>query len=214
MNDSRMDRNRSRPGVRIGGITGMLLALLGIFEVTFDVLSLVAALLGGIARDADYSSRASTGTKVTMLEPEHPAPQPQAPVDEIQASRPRGVTIITLLLCFLGLIEIVFGALALVTSLLGSFVFPLRSAAVGAALGVYFLLVGLMKLFLAWGLYRLQRWAFWATVFISAVSLLSSILAVTEPAPTVWAFLADLLIPGVILVYLVADSNVRNAFRS
>ena len=99
------------------------------------------------------------------------------------------------------------------TSLLGSFVLPLRSAVVGAALGVYFLLVGLVKLFFAWGLYRLQRWAFWATVFIATVSLLSTILAITEPTSTMWAFLADLLIPVVILVYLVADSNVRRGFR-
>ena len=53
--------------------------------------------------------------------------------------------------------------------------------------------MGLVKLFLVWGLWMLKRWAFWATMFIAAVSLLSSVLAVTEPGPTDWALLSDLL---------------------
>ncbi len=83
-----------------------------------------------------------------------------------------------------------------------------------AALGVLYLLVGLVKLFLVWGLWMLKRWAFWATVFIAAVSLLSSVIAVTEPGPTDWALLSELLIPAIILIYFVVDSRVRGAFRT
>jgi uncharacterized membrane protein (DUF2068 family) len=214
MDKTRRAKSPRRSSGRESALTAALLGLLSIFEVTFDVLSLVAALLGGIARDAGSAGNAQEATiapGATTGLPLQPAVQNVA--HGPPASRPVGITIISILLDLLGIFELGFGALALVTSLIGSFVVPLRSPAAGAALGAYYLLVGMVKLFFAWGLWRLQRWAFWATVFIAAVSLLSSVLAVTEPAPTVWAFLADLLIPAVILVYFAVDSDVRRAFR-
>ena len=192
---------------RTSYVNAVLLGLLSIFEVAFDVLSLVAAILGGVARDAGNTS--STPGVATR---ENQQLVPQTVLNETPARRPVGITIIAILLGLLGIFELGFGLLALVTSVLGIFVVPLYSPAVGAALGVYYLLVGLVKLFFVWGLLRLQRWAFWAMVFITTVSLLSSVLAVTEPIATVWAFLADLLIPAAILVYCVVDSNVRAAF--
>jgi hypothetical protein len=207
-------RSPRRSGGRENPLVAVLLGLLSVFEVTFDMLSLVAALLGGIARDAGttgIAQEAITAPGVPTGVP--PQLNVQNAVHEVPASRPVGVTIISILLDLLGIFEVGFGALALLTSLLGSFVVPLHSPAAGAALGSYYLLTGLVKLFFAWGLWRLRRWAFWATVFISALALLSSVLAVTEPAPTLWAFLADLIIPLVILVYLVVDSDVRRAFR-
>ena len=191
-----------------------LLGLLSLFEAAFDVLSLMAALLGGVTR---ASGSAST-TPGASAAPEVADGEVQPPVaqiieNEVSARRPAGVTVIAVLLGLLGLLEVVFGTLALVTSLLGKFVVPFNSPSGGAALGVYYILVGLVKLFFVWGLLRLQRWAFWATVFIAALSLLSSALAITQPAATGWAFLADLLIPTVILVYFALDSNTRGAFR-
>jgi len=202
---------RTRPTRRGSAINAVLLGLLGIFEAAFDMLSLVAALLGGIARDTGSTSNTSSYPSVATEEMHQFAPQ--IGVMENPARRPVGITIIAILLGLLGILEFGFGALALVTSLVDRFVLPLQSPAVGAALGVYYMVLGMVKLFFVWGLYRLQRWAFWATVVIAAVSLLSSILGVTEPAPTVWGFLADLVIPAAILVYFVVDSNVRNAFH-
>lgn len=205
----------ARPGGRASTFSAVLLGLLSIFEVTFDMLSLVAAILGGIARAADSTSDtrgASNAPEVATGVPHQLASQSAA--IETPGRRPVGVTIIAILLGLLGIFEFGFGLLALVTSVLGIFVVSLRSPAVGAALGVYYLLVGLVKLFFMWGLLRLQRWAFWATVFIAALSLLSSILAVTEPAATLWAFLPELLVPAAILVYFALDSNARGAFYS
>lgn len=206
-------RNTPRkPSARGGGtIKALLLGLLSIFEVTFDILSLVSALLGGFVLDEHSSSEASTTPSGTTEESKQVAPQ--ITVEEMPDKRPVGVMVITVLLGILALLEVGFGTIALVTSLMGSFILPLRSAAVGAALGVFYLLVGLVTLFFVWGLWRLQRWAFWGTVFIAAVSLVSSVLAFTEPTPTAWAFLPALLIPAVILIYLVIDSDVRASFR-
>lgn len=214
MNNDKSGSSPVRSTGRGSALKAALLGLLSIFEVTFDLFSLLAALLGGVARDADGTSNTQSSSaipSVTGGEPFQLAPHIVA--SETPARRPIGVTIIATLLGLLGILEFGFGMLAFVTSVLGSFVIPLHSPAVGAALGVYFLLVGLVKLFFVWGLFQLQRWAFWATVFIAALSLLSSLLAITEPAPTVWAFLADLLIPIMILVYFVVDSNVRAAFH-
>lgn len=213
MNDIERQRDPTSTRRRDQGsaINAVLLGLLSIFEAGFDILSLVAAILGGVARDAGSTSITSTTPGVATEEPHEHASQIMA--NETPTQRPVGITIIAILLGFLGIFEFGFGALALVSSLLGNFVLPLQSPAMGAALGVYYVLVGLVKLFVVWGLFQIQRWAFWATVFIATVSLLSSVLAVTEPAPTVWTFLADLLIPAMILVYLVVDSNVRTAFR-
>ncbi len=214
MNNIKWTRSPTRPLGHESLIKAVLMGLLSIFEVSFDILSLVAALLGGVTRATDSTSN----MQGTNIAPEIPTEEPrqfasQAAMNETPSGRPIGITIIAVLLGLLGIFEVVFGALAFVTSVLGRFVFPLNGPALGAALGVYYLLLGLVKLFLVWGLLRLQRWAFWATVFIATVSLLSSFLAVTEPPPTVWAFLPDLLIPAVILVYFVLDSKTRRAFR-
>jgi hypothetical protein len=201
-----------KPSARGGGtIKALLLGLLSLFEVTFDILSLVSALLGGFVLDERSSSEASNTPSGTTEEANQVAPQ--ITVGETLDKRPVGVTVIAILLGILALLEVGFGTIALVTSLSGSFILPLRSAAVGAALGVFYLLVGLVTLFFVWGLWRLRRWAFWATVCIVAVSLLSSVLAFTEPTPTAWVFLPYLLIPAVILIYFVIDSDVRAVFR-
>jgi len=201
-----------KPSVQGGSmIKALLLGLLSLFEVTFDILSLVSALLGGFVFEERRSSEASNTPSETKEEANQVAPQ--ITVEETPDKRPVGIMVIAVLLGILALYEVGFGTIALVTSLLGSFVLPLRSAAVGAALGVFYLLVGLVTLFFVWGLWRLRHWAFWATVYISAVSLLSSVLAFTEPTPTAWVFLPYLLIPVVILIYIIIDSDVRAAFR-
>lgn len=214
MNEARRKRPPARSSGRGITFNAVLLGLMSIFEVTFDMLSLVAALLGGIARDAGSASStpgATTTPAVTSGQAQQIAPQ--IVTHRMPARRPAGITVIAILLGLLGIAEVGFGGLALVTSLLGRFVVPLSSPAVGAALGVYYLLLGLVKFFFVWGLLRLRRWAYWATVFIAAVSLLSSVLAFTQPASTGWALLADLLIPAVLLVYFAVDSNVRGAFH-
>jgi uncharacterized membrane protein (DUF2068 family) len=212
MNNTMRRTPGTQPARRESTIQAILLGLLSIFEVTFDILSLMAALLGGFSRENVNPRNTSITTSITPEETDWVAPQ--VAVNEAPGKRPIGVTLITVLLGILGILEFGFGSLALVTSLLGHFIVPLSSVAVGGATGVYYILVGLVKLFFVWGLWRLQRWAFWATVFITALSLLSSVLALTEPSPTSWTLLlADLLLPTMILVYFVVDASVRKAFR-
>ncbi len=214
--ENTMRKPPRKPSARGGGmIKALMLGLLSLFEVTFDILSLVSALLGGFVFEERREERRSSEASNTPSETKEEANQvaPQITGEEMPDKRPVGVMVIAVLLGILGLYEVGFGTIALVTSLMGSFVLPLRSAAVGAALGVFYLIVGLVTLFSVWGLWRLRHRAFWATVYISAVSLLSSVLAFTEPIPTAWAFLPYLLIPVVILIYIIIDSDVRAAFR-
>jgi hypothetical protein len=201
----------TQPEERESITKAILLSVLSIFEVTFDILSLLAALLGGFSSENIHARNTSITASDTPEEVDGLVPQ--LAVREESDRRPIAVTLIAVFLAILGIFEFGFGSLALVTSLLGHFILPLSSAAAGGATGAYYILIGLVKLFFAWGLWRLQRWAFWATVFITAVSLLSSIIAVTEPSPTLWVLLADLLIPTMILIYFVVDSGVRKAFR-
>jgi hypothetical protein len=214
MNNVKEESPIVRSSGRGSAIKAALLGLLSLFEVTFDLLSLVAALLGGVARDADGMgpTRGDGIIPGAMTEASHQL-APHIIEVETPTRRPIGIMIIAILLGLLGILEFGFGALAFVTSVFGGHVIPLHSPAVGAALGVFYVLIGLVKLVIVWGLLELHRWAYWATVFLVAASLLSSLLAITQPAPTIWAFLADLLIPIVILVYLIVDSNVRRAFH-
>lgn len=202
--------NTPAPVERENITKAILLSLLSIFEVTFDILSLLAALLGGFSRENINAKNTNVTTSVT--EEKADLIVPPVVVKEATGKRPVGVTIIAVLLGILGIFEFGFGSLALLTSLLGLFILPLSSAAAGGATGVYYALIGLVKLFFVWGLWRLQRWAFWATVFITAVSLLSSGIAVTQPSPTLWVMLANLLLPTIILIYFIVDSRVRKAF--
>ncbi|HEX6556505.1 MAG TPA: hypothetical protein VF026_27340 [Ktedonobacteraceae bacterium] len=116
------------------------------------------------------------------------------------------------------------------------------SVVAGVLAGI-FLVVGLVSFLFAWGLWTLKRWAFWATVTIQIISLLiSGILALgaviaaangtgtttitgyaitvnsvfifTHPRVNIWSIVVDMIIPIVILVYFLADSNVRAAFRT
>lgn len=182
------------------------------------MLSLVAALLGGFTVNTSASSTpdaintANNTANGSTEEAEQVAHR--ITISQTTQKRPVGVTMIAILLCLLGIVEGGFGGVILVASLLGAFVLPMHGLAVAGATGVFYLLVGLVKLFFTWGLWKLQRWAFCATVCIAVVSLLMSVInAITEPAPTSWVLLVGIFIPLVILIYFILDSNVRKAFR-
>jgi hypothetical protein len=73
--------------------------LLSIFEVTFDILSLVAALLGGFTRAADStSSLQGTNTAPEIPSEESHQFASQIAVNETPSRRPIGITIIVVLL--------------------------------------------------------------------------------------------------------------------
>jgi uncharacterized membrane protein (DUF2068 family) len=143
---------------------------------------------------------------------------------EAPRRRPLGVSIIAILVAIQGIFFLILGILALVAVIVaansaGTAVngYAITGATVSIVAGVLagvFLVVGLVSLLFAWGLWTLKRWAFWATVIIEIISLVNSVFAFTQPHANFWSAVAGMIIPIVILVYYFADANVRAAFRT
>ena len=118
-------------------------------------------------------------------------------------SRPLGITIISILLGIDGIVEVVLGILSLVsgTATLGAFVF---------------IILGLLTLALAWGLWTLQSWAFWGIVIIEALNIIYAIyeFAMHRANANPTSLIFSLIIPIVILLYMFLDRNVRRAFNT
>jgi len=143
---------------------------------------------------------------------------------EAPRRRPLGVSIIAVLVAIQGIFFLILGILALVAVIVaansaGTTVngYAITGATVSAIAGVLagiFLVVGLVSLLFAWGLWTLKRWAFWATVIIEIISLINSVFAFTQPHANFWSAAVGMIIPIVILVYFLADANVRAAFRT
>ena len=110
--------------------------------------------------------------------------------------RPLGVTIIAILVAIGAIFEIIAGVVGL---------------AVFAPIGIFALIVGVISLFVAWGLWTLQPWAFWTVVIVEVIHLVQAILSMTRGQGT---GIGDLVIPIIILLYLFLDRNVRAAFRT
>ena len=143
---------------------------------------------------------------------------------EAPRRRPLGVSIIAVLVAIQGIFFLILGILALVAVIVaansaGTTVngYAITGATVSAIAGVLagiFLVVGLVSLLFAWGLWTLKRWAFWATVIIEIISLIGNVFAFTQPHANFWSDAVGMIIPIVILVYFLADANVRAAFRT
>lgn len=110
--------------------------------------------------------------------------------------RPLGVTIIAILVAIGAILEII-GGLALM--------------AVFAPVGIFALIVGVVSLFVAWGLWTLKPWAFWLVVIVEVIHLVQAILSLARGQGS---GISDLVIPIIILAYLFLDRNVRAAFRT
>src|SRR6202035_416878 len=84
-------------------------------------------------------------------------------------SRPLGITIIAIIMAIQGILGIIGGIMLLVGS----------ARAPGAmGLGLFTLILGILYLVLAWGLWTLQPWAFWATVVLEVIALINGILGI------------------------------------
>lgn len=114
-------------------------------------------------------------------------------------ARPLGITIIAIIIAIEGILGIIGGIVLLVRPN-------------NLATGLFTLIVGILSLILAWGLWTLQPWAFWATVVIEVVALINGIVAFTSSNGTVG--ILSIVIALIVLIYLFADRNVRAAFRT
>lgn len=74
------------------------------------------------------------------------------------------------------------------------------------------LILSLGSLCIAWGLWTLQPWAFWATVVIQVLNLLNGGLTYSSGLRGLACGIN--IIPLLILAYLFLDKNVRSAFRT
>ncbi len=132
---------------------------------------------------------------------------------EYPTNRPLGITVIALVMGFLAI-------LGLCGSLTGLGFAPFAvfgqggfgqmfSQGIGSLIG---LVLALGSLFVAWGLWTLQPWAFWATVIIEVLQLFNGGLAFSTGLRNF--FCGINIIPLLILLYLFLDKDVRRAFRT
>jgi uncharacterized membrane protein (DUF2068 family) len=140
----------------------------------------------------------------------------------LSRSRPLGVTIIAVLLIIAGILELVLGGLALAAVLaLGHTIAQHGHGVTGAVvdtaggvLGGISVVIGIVTLIFAWGLWTLKSWAFWLTIALEVFSLLRHLFEFFRPHPFVPGIVLGMIIPVVVLVYFLADREVRAAFRT
>ncbi|HJT58109.1 MAG TPA: hypothetical protein VJ761_16510 [Ktedonobacteraceae bacterium] len=116
-------------------------------------------------------------------------------------SRPLGITIIAIIMAIQGILGIISGIMLIAGSGGGLF-----------AAGIITLVLGVLYLILAWGLWTLQTWAYWATVVLEIIALLDGIFALGQSG--FFSGIVNVVLAIVILIYLFADRNVRAAFRT
>jgi hypothetical protein len=125
-------------------------------------------------------------------------------------SRPTGISIIAVLLFVAAALDIVYGILAMIKV-------PVFVTSTGAAVVVQispwgFLLWGLLGFLVGYGLWTLKGWAFWTVAILEIANLIFGFVLLFS-AFNIWAVLLSMVFPAVILIYLFADRNVREAFN-
>jgi uncharacterized membrane protein (DUF2068 family) len=135
-------------------------------------------------------------------------------ITETPRRRPLGVTIIAVL-------DIIVGLLVLIGAILGFLGLGLAGeripgaidAIAGVALGVA-VIIGIAQLVVGWGLWTLKRWAFWTTVVLEILTIADHLFAWLAHHISIVSLIGNIVIPVIIIVYLFADRNVREAFRT
>jgi len=135
-------------------------------------------------------------------------------------ARPLGVTIIAVLLIIAGIAEILIGVLtfagvfsvAHVIAVHGHHVTASVLDTLGGILAGISILIGIVTLIFAWGLWTLKTWAFWLVVALEVFSLVRHLFEFTRPDHSTTAIVLGLVLPVVILLYFLVDPNVRAAF--
>ncbi len=135
--------------------------------------------------------------------------------------RPLGVTIISVLVGLEGLFEVLAGVLLILgaNSLSrrvvqgGHTVISKVIDTFGVSIGVALIVIGVLTLLFVLGLWTLQRWAYWAVIIVEVLTLIPNIVALIRGTGTLAGTIASMIIPVIVLLYFLVDSNVRRAFR-
>jgi len=125
------------------------------------------------------------------------------------ARRPLGITIISILMFISAVIEIIGG----LTSVIGNT--PTGTAS-DVLLGWFPLVLGVITLILAWGLWTIKPWAYWGTLVVEIVNILIHFFGFLGLPKThsALAVISGGVISIIIVIYLLVDRNVRRAFQS
>ena len=105
---------------------------------------------------------------------------------ELPRKRPGAITFVAVLVTIQGIFRLLVGFFLLLGALLGGWELTTSSVVVGFIAGVLVAIIGLLTLFFAWGLWTLKRWAYWATVILMVLDLLSSVFGLTQPITGIW----------------------------
>jgi len=125
------------------------------------------------------------------------------------ARRPLGITIIAILLFISAVIEIIGG----ISSVSGT---TLTGTLSNVLLGWFPLVLGIIELVLAWGLWTLKSWAYWGTLLAEIVIILVHFFGFLGLPQThsALAVISGGIVSIIIVIYLLIDRNVRRAFRT
>lgn len=119
-------------------------------------------------------------------------------------SRPLGVTIISILLGIQAIYLIIVGLTA---------IFAGAAAGVGflVFVGWFPLVIGILSLVMAWGLWNLRPWAFWTAVVLEVLNIINIVFGFSNNGSR---SIGGLIVSVIVLLYFLMDSNVRRAFRT
>jgi hypothetical protein len=125
------------------------------------------------------------------------------------ARRPLGITIISILMFISAVIEIIGG----LTSVIGNT--PTGTAS-DVLLGWFPLVLGVVTLILAWGLWTLKPWAYWGTLVVEILNILIHFFGFLGLPKThsALAVVSGGIISIIIVIYLLVDRHVRRAFQA
>jgi len=135
--------------------------------------------------------------------------------------RPIGVTVISVFLGIQGLLELIGGIVIIIaTNALGHNIVShghMTSArivdVIGIGLGSVGIVVGVLTLLFVLGLFTLQRWAYWGVIVVEGFNLIKHIFELVRHTGSPLFTIAAMIIPAIVLIYFLAFSSVRRAFR-
>jgi len=121
--------------------------------------------------------------------------------------RPLGISIIAILLFIQAVLGILFGIIVLVGSVFVNFWAALLVGWIPLAIGV-------LAFLLAWGLWTLKPWAYWATLVLEIIYILINLFSLGQPNHSIAGIFSGGIVSIIIVIYLLVDRNVRRAFQT